>query len=99
MQGQCERKRQELSVSQRMQHEKWLTYGVNRWGCTPLQDAVIAGDEQLAHLLKRKGGTMSDSVGIRMLCDAASRGDVKMLNLLIKCAGLEVGTLRMCLNS
>ena len=50
----------------------------------------MAGDEQLAHLLKRKGGTMSDLMGVRMLCNAAVRGDVKRLNLLIKCAGLEV---------
>ena len=33
---------------------------------------------------------MSDSIGVGMMCSAASRGDVKMLNLLIKCAGLEV---------
>ena len=67
----------------------WLTRHRNRWACTPLQDAVMAGDEQLAYLLKRKGGKMSDSIGVGMMCSAASRGDVKMLNLLIKCAGLE----------
>ena len=63
---------------------------LNRWNCTPLQDAVTAGDEQLARLLKSKGGTMDDSIGLRLLCDAATKGDVKTLNLLIKCAGLEV---------
>jgi len=61
-----------------------------RWGCTPLQDAVIASDEQLSQLLKSKGGVMDESFGIRMLRDAAERGDVKMLSLLIKCSGIDV---------
>ena len=66
------------------------SYTEYRWDCTPLQDAVTAGDEQLAHLLKSKGGTMNELEGIRMLTGAASRGNVQMLNILIKCAGLKV---------
>ncbi len=50
----------------------------------------MSGDEQLTLLLRSKGGSMSESEGTQMLCDAAKRGDVKMLNMLIKCAGVEV---------
>ena len=61
-----------------------------RWGATPLQDAVSVGDEQLAFMIREKGGIMNENVGSVRVCDAALRGDVKTLNLLINCAGLQV---------
>jgi hypothetical protein len=62
----------------------------HRWGGTPLQDAVNAGQVHVASLLRSKGGTMPESLGATQVCDAAAKGDVQTLRLLIECAGLRV---------
>jgi hypothetical protein len=61
-----------------------------RWGGTPLQDAVCTGHREVATALRLSGGIMSDSFGSTRMFDAAARGDVKNLSLLIKHAGLKV---------
>lgn len=63
---------------------------VNRWGGTPLQDAVRSGRVQLASFLRSRKGLMPESLGAKELCQAAANGDVKTLKLLIECAGIKV---------
>ncbi len=63
---------------------------VSRWDGTPLQDAVCTGHREVATALRLSGGTMSESFGSTRMFDAAGRGDVKNLSLLIKHAGLKV---------
>ena len=55
-----------------------------------MQDAVSTGHREVATVLRQAGGIMSDSFGCSRMFDAASRGDVKNLSLLIKHAGLKV---------
>lgn len=61
-----------------------------RWGGTPLQAAVSFGHVDVANMLKSKGGLMPESVGATQLCDAAAKGDVQTLRLLVECAGIQV---------
>ena len=61
-----------------------------RWGGTPLQDAVSSGHREVATNIRLAGGVMSEAFGSSRMFDAASRGDVKNLSLLIKHAGLKV---------
>jgi hypothetical protein len=61
-----------------------------RWGGTPLQAAVNFGHVEVANMLKGKGGAMPESVGATQLCDAAAKGDVQTLRLLVECAGIQV---------
>jgi hypothetical protein len=53
---------------------------------------VSSAHREVATLLRQAGGVMSASFGCSRLFDAALRGDVKNLSLLIKHAGLKVGT-------
>ena len=55
-----------------------------------MQDAVSVGDEQLAFMIRGKGGCMDENLGASKVCEAALKGDVKTLNLLINCAGVKV---------
>ena len=61
-----------------------------RWSGTPLNDAVSSGHVQVANILRSKGGAMPQSLGAIQVCDAASKGDVQELRLLIECAGIKV---------
>ena len=70
---------------------------VSRWDGTPLQDAVCTCHREVATALRLSGGTMSESFGSTRMFDAAGRGDVKNLSLLIKHAGLKV-TFRIPMN-
>ena len=45
---------------------------------------------QLAGVLRSNNGTMCEMRGSRIVSDAAFKGDVRSLNLLVKYAGLEV---------
>ena len=48
-----------------------------------MQDAVRAGQVQVAGVIRSKGGRMPESLGAAQVCDAASKGDVQTLRLLI----------------
>jgi hypothetical protein len=62
-----------------------------RWGRTPLSDSVRLGNQQLANLLRLKGGNILESRGIIDICEGAALGDVKTIKLLVECAGIKVG--------
>jgi len=62
---------------------------LDRWGRTPLQDAVSGHHRNLSTLLRSLGATMPLSFGTSHLLSAASRGDVETISLLIKNAGLD----------
>ena len=57
----------------------------DRWGATPLQDAVQGGHVQVAEQILSRGGIMTDEKGAVAMCDAATEGDVRYLKLLIRC--------------
>ena len=54
----------------------------DRWGGTPLQDALTGGHIGTAHLLKAKGAKVPDSFGAEAVCTAAGKGDVPKLRML-----------------
>jgi ankyrin repeat protein len=55
-----------------------------------MEDCIAGGHVQLVTMLRSKGATISDSLSATKLCDAASKGDIQVLKLLIDCAGLQV---------
>lgn len=55
-----------------------------------MQDSITGGHVQLVTMLRSKGATISDSLSATKLCDAAFKGDVKILKVLVDCAGLQV---------
>ena len=61
-----------------------------------MQDAIVGGHVQLVSLLRSKGASISDSMSATKLCDAAFKGDVKILKVLVDCAGLQVLPRRSC---
>jgi ankyrin repeat protein len=67
-----------------------ITFQSCRWGGTPMEDCIAGGHVQLVTMLRSKGATISDSLSATKLCDAASKGDIQVLKLLIDCAGLQV---------
>ena len=62
----------------------------DRWGGTPLADAVVGGHVELAGLLRRGGARMSREAGPAMFFDAAARGSVVTLRLLHGCGIVEL---------
>ena len=58
---------------------------VDRWGSTPLQDAVMAGDTNLADNIISYGGKMGEGAGTGEMCNASYEGDVRLLKLLTRC--------------
>ena len=74
----------------------------DRWGATPLDDALRGGHEAVSSYLHAWQEEMSFGHRQRLgaaefdLCDAASRGDVEGLRHLVKVAGVVVdqGALR-----
>ena len=62
----------------------------DRWGGTPLEDAIRAGHELLARIIFSRGGRLpSDRAGV-WLCRAAAEGDVHMVKTLLT-NGCDVG--------
>jgi hypothetical protein len=55
-----------------------------------MEDSINSGHVQLVILLRSKGATISHTLTATKLCDAASKGDIQTLKLLIDCAGLQV---------
>ena len=57
----------------------------DRWGATPLQDAVQSGHLQVAEQILSRGGFMVTALGPAAMCNAATEGDVRYLKLLVRC--------------
>lgn len=62
---------------------------VDRMGHTPLWEALLAGNHEVAHLLREAGARVQDDVSAR-LCQAAARNDAKFFAIL---ADVDVGLL------
>lgn len=54
----------------------------DRWGGTPLQDALSGGHFGAAHLLQAKGAAVPDAFGADAVNTAAGKGDVPKLRML-----------------
>ena len=54
----------------------------DRWGNTPLMDAVTHGHEVAARVLFESGGRMDVANASGMMCSAASTGDLTLLRML-----------------
>lgn len=64
----------------------------DRWGGTPLQDAVQQSHLDVAQFLRSRGGVLPDGVGVEQVCEAAASGDVRRLRLLQMCGqSVEIG--------
>ena len=55
-----------------------------------MEDCIAGGHVELVSMLRAKGAMISDSLSGTKLCDAAYKGDIQNLKLLIDCAGLQV---------
>ncbi len=55
-----------------------------------MEDCISGGHVQLVTMLRAKGATISHTLSATKLCDAAFKGDIQTLKLLIDCAGLQV---------
>eukprot|EP00892_Ulva_mutabilis_P004198 jgi/Ulvmu1/214/UM001_0218.1 len=64
---------------------------VDRWGGTPIQDAIQSGDKMIVQLLKHHGASLSASFQHEALFNAARTGNVAHLELL-SAAGADFGT-------
>jgi len=56
----------------------------DRWGGTPLSDAIKHDHHELADYLREHGATMKEASIATDMCDAGFRGDVKRLQTLLK---------------
>ena len=84
-------RRTALHVASAEGHEKLVEYLLlshadpnckDRWGGTPLQDALANGHIGTAHILKAKGALVPEAFGSGAVCAAAGKGDVPKLRLL-----------------
>ena len=69
-----------------------MTSGANanvqdRWGNTPLCDAIREGHTQVARLLRKHGAELllPDAEASSRLCEHARVGDVEKVKLLLEC--------------
>lgn len=60
----------------------------DRWGSTPLLEAVKGNHTILVELLKSRGATLQENMGVAMACEAAGEGDVELLGMLLR-AGIN----------
>ena len=71
----------------------------DRWGATPLQDAVQSGHLQVAEQLLSRNGVMVLELGPAAMCNAATQGDVRYLRLLVRCGvNPDIGGVCLCLH-
>ena len=59
----------------------------DRWGGTPLRDAVKHGHTEVAALLKDKGGTLGygEVEASGELCELARQGKIDVIKLMLRC--------------
>eukprot|EP00899_Mesostigma_viride_P007204 jgi/Mesvir1/16485/Mv10043-RA.1 len=57
---------------------------VDRWGASPLDDAVKFGHEWVARVIRTHGGVIKSKASSELLCSAANDGDVVRLSLLLE---------------
>ena len=57
----------------------------DRWGGTPLQDAIVEGHGDVAMTLQAKGGKMPEGRGCEEMCMAAVLGDLTRMRMLLAC--------------
>ena len=62
----------------------------NRWGGTPLEDAITSRHASIAYLLWNKGAQMDRDSGIAKLCEAAGRGNMVALRMLRTCRVVDL---------
>ena len=62
----------------------------DRWGGTPLEDAIAAGHSSIAYLLWSKGAQMDRDSGVAKLCEAAGRGNMVALRMLRTCRVVDL---------
>ena len=84
-------KRTALHVAAAEGHEKIVEFlllsqadpnSKDRWGGTPLQDALSGQHIGTAHILKAKGAEVPNEFGAEAVCTAAGKGDVPKLRML-----------------
>ena len=84
-------KRTPIHVSSAEGHEKVVEFLLlsqanpncaDRWGGTPLQDALSGQHIGTAQILKAKSANVSDDFGASAVCAAAGKGDVPKLRIL-----------------
>ena len=69
---------------------------VDRWGGTPLDDAIRSGHSEVVAYLQSKGAKAGRTNNPALnntsteLCDAASRGDVERLTQLVRAVGCDI---------
>ena len=56
----------------------------DRWGGTPLSDAIKHDHHELADYLRDHGATMKEVSIATDMCDAGFRGDIKRVRTLLK---------------
>ncbi|KAK3251424.1 hypothetical protein CYMTET_39234 [Cymbomonas tetramitiformis] len=61
----------------------------DRWGSTPLQDAVLAGHKLVAQLLHEEGGKLMIDDEAGCICTAAAEGAIERIGMLQQC-GLDI---------
>lgn len=57
----------------------------DRWGGTPLLDAIVGGHPVVAETLRARGGKLPDGVDAEHMCNAAALGDLRRLQMLLAC--------------
>ena len=57
----------------------------DRWGFTPLAEAVKSGNSLLVETVRAAGGTIQTRVVNELLWEASEQGNVRMLQLLVMC--------------
>ena len=68
---------------------------VDRWGGTPLRDAVREGHKTVAHMLYKAGGELgyTEAQASAELCEYAKQGDLPSVQLLLRCGAQRAGVL------
>ncbi|GMH51011.1 hypothetical protein TrST_g8567 [Triparma strigata] len=62
-------------------HSMWADLNcIDRWGGTPLADAIRHDHKEVAEYLRKNGGRLPDDMDVAgMMCQAASEGDIEQL--------------------
>lgn len=64
---------------------------VDRWGNTPMVDALSASSDIMVKLLRCYGGSLPKGYGVEQLLKASGYGNIFMIDILL-CAGVNVNS-------